>query len=645
MNINKMILKTYKTESPIRTGYNDSGILSFGEDNGKTDAMIREEIQNSLDARYSEGTGKETIVEFAIFDISTEEIPCYEEFKLEIEKCYNSWKNRVSEENTGLKAINEIKSTLEKETTKVMRVSDYNDSGLYGVNKSNTPFDNLIKARGVSDKVSGTGGSYGLGKDAAFSMSEYRTVIYSSVTKEDEPYTIGVSKLPGYEYEGNNYTGDIFFSDKNGNPTSFKSFQKGYKRDITQCGLDKYIFGINNEIENDFDKKLISSVIKNFLVAIIHGQLIVKYKHITISKETLKEYIEKYKEIIDPIALEQYEAITNSTLEVCITVFETDDVKIYFKEETDITSRKIGVYRLNGMKIFDRSGFPTGINFSGAIILQGKTVNDFFKQFENPEHNKWLKESIDKVKGAGEKQSQLFRPIYNEINEIKKLKYSENVALEGLEDYLPMYFFDEKKSSSKKRETLSNKIISDKPKKTKKTKLKSTNTLDHFKTRDGKTVEAEIIELPSKKIDGTTTNGKYSVTIYENDKEPKITEMTKEEYNLFKGENRVIKERTKAYREVSDEEIEVNTFCEDGIYHLFIEPNKNIKEGYIEIKLVGETGSFDTKIINATIEGKDVLSSDSQIKIENLIKNSATCVDFTLEEEERFTIEVYVYEI
>lgn len=645
MNINKMFLKTYKTESPIRTGYNDSGILSFGEDNGKTDAMIREEIQNSLDARYSERTDKETIVEFAIFNMLTKEIPCYNDFKEEVRKCYNSWKSRVSEENAGLKAINEIKNILEKETTKVMRISDYNDSGLYGINRSNTPFDNLVKARGVSDKVSGTGGSYGLGKDAAFSMSEYRTVFYASVTKEDNPYTIGVSKLPGYEHNGSNYTGDIFFSDKNGNPTTFQIFQKGYTRNITQCGLDKYIFGINNEVENDFDKKLISSVIKNFLYSIISGKLIVRYKNIEISKETLSDYIEKYKEIIDPIALEQYNAIMNPTFEASISIFEEDDVKIYFREEEISASRKIGVYRLNGMKIFDRGGFSTGVNFGGIIILQGKIVNDFFKQFENPEHNKWLKESMDKVKGSSEKHAQLFRPIHNEINEIKKAKYNENIILEGLEDYLPMYFFDEKKSNSKKRETLSNKIISDKPKKTKKTKIKSTNTLDHFKTKDGKTVEAEVIELPSKKIDGTTTKGKYSVTIYEKDKEPETTEMTKEEYNLFKGENRITKERIKAYREVSDEEIEINTFCEDGIYHLFIEPNKNIKEGYIEIKLVGETGSFDTKITNATIEGKNILSSDSQIKIENLVKNSATCIDFTLEEEERFTIEVYVYEI
>ena len=646
MDANKMILKTYKTESPIRTGYNDSGILSFGEDNGKTDAMIREEIQNSLDARYSEGTDKITTVEFAIFDMKTQNIPCYNDFTKEIEKCYNSWKDRVSKENAGLKAINKIKEILEKETTKIMRISDYNDSGLYGTNRSNTPFDNLVKARGVSDKIAGTGGSYGLGKDAAFSMSEYRTVFYSSVTKEDEPYTIGVAKLPGYEYDGNNYTGDLFFSDKNGDPTAFQVFQQGYTRNISQCGLDKYIFGINDDVENDFGEKLISSVIKNFLYSVISGKLIVKYKDITISKETLEDYIEKYKEIIEPIALEQYNAIINPTFKTSITLFETDDVQIYFKEENDMTSRKIGVYRLNGMKIFDRGRFSTGINFSGAVILQGKKVNDFFKQFENPEHNKWLKESMDKVKDANKMQLQLFRPIYNKIDEIKQAQYNENLVLDGIEDYLPLYFFDKKKSNSKKCDTLSNKIVSDKKKKTKKTKNKKlANTLDTFKTKDGKTIEAEVIELPTKKIDGKVTDGKYSVTIYDTDKEPEIKEMTKEEYNLFKGEKSIEKERTKAWREVSDEDIEINTFCEDGIYHLFIEPNKNIKEGYIEIKLVGETGSFDTKINSATIEEKDVLSSDSKIKIENLKKATTTCIDFTLEEEERFTIEVYIYEI
>lgn len=64
----------------------------------------------------------------------------------------------------------------------ILTVEDYGTTGLIGPSVTGKPFHALIKGSGVSQKSSAdAGGSFGIGKNAAFAVSQLRTVFYSTL--------------------------------------------------------------------------------------------------------------------------------------------------------------------------------------------------------------------------------------------------------------------------------------------------------------------------------------------------------------------------------------------------------------------------------------------------------------------------------
>ena len=51
--------------------------------------------------------------------------------------------------------------------------------------------------------------------------------------------------------------------------------------------------------------------------------------------------------------------------------------------------RKVLIARDNGMKIFDKANISSSIPFSGVCILRAQSINEFFREMENPQHNNW----------------------------------------------------------------------------------------------------------------------------------------------------------------------------------------------------------------------------------------------------------------
>lgn len=52
-------------------------------------------------------------------------------------------------------------------------------------------------------------------------------------------------------------------------------------------------------------------------------------------------------------------------------------------------NKKILVVRKSGMKISEIRGLPKGISYTGILELQGDRLNAFFREMENPTHDKW----------------------------------------------------------------------------------------------------------------------------------------------------------------------------------------------------------------------------------------------------------------
>lgn len=93
-------------------------------------AFAREILQNSIDARYSDE--EPTRVEFTSFEIKKEELPGYADLEAQVRRCKEFYQYKKDYAD----AYDKILSVLEKDTIKCLRVSDYNTSGLVGVDSN-----------------------------------------------------------------------------------------------------------------------------------------------------------------------------------------------------------------------------------------------------------------------------------------------------------------------------------------------------------------------------------------------------------------------------------------------------------------------------------------------------------------------------
>ena len=86
-----------------------------------------------------------------------------------------------------LEALEECKKTIDRQDLSLLLISDRNTTGVRGPFEKGTPFYTLLFATGVSLKPDATaGGSVGLGKNSALSISPLRTVIYSTQFEDEK---------------------------------------------------------------------------------------------------------------------------------------------------------------------------------------------------------------------------------------------------------------------------------------------------------------------------------------------------------------------------------------------------------------------------------------------------------------------------
>jgi len=172
-------------------GIADAGIENF---NGtELSSLARENCQNSLDAALDDDN-LDVVVEFERYFLPTNQIPGIVEYRNILKKCKMFW-DRSGSEKAKLFLKDAIKE-LEKENTFVLRISDYNTSGLSDpYTQSNDPFNfsfdgwnALIKIDGGANKGDDKAGAFGIGKSAPFSNSYYRLIFYRTMSVQHREY-------------------------------------------------------------------------------------------------------------------------------------------------------------------------------------------------------------------------------------------------------------------------------------------------------------------------------------------------------------------------------------------------------------------------------------------------------------------------
>ena len=125
-------------------GINDSGVATFRGTPLKS--LAREICQNSLDAAKS---GVVT-VEFDVFNIKTEDVPGINVLRNTFKRCLEYWGQQRA--ITTKEFFTNALEVSEKEECSVLRISDFNTTGLTGTREEiNSNWTNLTTSSGASD--------------------------------------------------------------------------------------------------------------------------------------------------------------------------------------------------------------------------------------------------------------------------------------------------------------------------------------------------------------------------------------------------------------------------------------------------------------------------------------------------------------
>ena len=276
--------------------------------------MVREVLQNSLDARQSGRDGDPIVVSFTDTEVQRDLIGASQLYK-HLTACRDRAKEYCH--SSVIDLYERARSTLRARRIRCLRIIDSTTTGLSG-----TKWQALVVQEGAVQKSSqgAPGGSYGIGKNAVFNVSDIQTVFYS--TKYVDEYREGrVEKLQGKatlmshpnpecEDEDLQHIGFYMTADKK--PLVTTDIPRFFRLEETGTGVS--VMGFNPR-SDDWKKDVQTAVIENFFHAIHHKQLKVHISSadtvppIEITHETIDHLFESSRIAADSEAYHYYLAI------------------------------------------------------------------------------------------------------------------------------------------------------------------------------------------------------------------------------------------------------------------------------------------------------------------------------------------------
>ena len=631
-------------------GIGEAGIETFKGSPYKS--LAREICQNSLDAKID--NGHPVRVEFSCSKLSVDDdiLNDFSSLKNAIEACYTFWykQNNKKIKDFFHKALKLINSG----TISLLRISDFNTRGLEGSDEEyNSPWQNLVKSAGVSDKSGSSGGSFGIGKSAPFACSSLRTILYSTQDISGLKATQGIAKLVSFEkgrHEVSNNidpitTGTGYYGNINKNSAIKKcmSWDKNFTR--KESGTDVFILGFNDE--DCWETEIIASILDDFLVAIYNNALEVNVSNTLINKDTLSSIVEKYKDNAK-LAYNYYQVLTSEkSVELEEDYAGLGNIEVHILLQNDL-HRRVMMTRMNGMKVFDQKNFPSAIQFAGICILKDEKINEYFREMENPQHNAWEPERHSKKTQAKQLKQGLYKRLKEVILELGKKTPTDSLDAEGVGEYLPDNSIIE--NGSDNYEGLSNRtkginINTKEIKGNLKSNSNELNPENDKKSEDDKNMD-----------DNTEGNGSKD---YANDKK-NISDIGTG-YGKNQGDNAGTNgegEEKKIKKERKTPEIirkKINTSKtairimnldkRKNLYRLIFTPVNTIERAQLQFKLSGEQSNVDVNILSAKNinTGRGLKFEKNAINIYKVEGKKKLIVDFTIDYAENSSMEVMLY--
>ncbi|MCH5264794.1 MAG: hypothetical protein J1F02_02765 [Lachnospiraceae bacterium] len=620
-------------EFPINNGGQFHGIGDSGIDLFKGDPMkglTREICQNSIDARVND---KEAVrVEFKAFEIDADCLPQRKQLLAYYQEVYEFCKSQEFAKAT--EYFERTIPILQRPRIQMLRISDFNTSGLVGADvaaeKFTTPWYRLVRSVGSSDKVEGSIGAFGSGKQACFSCSDIQTVFYSTYDENKIEAYQGVSKLISFMDADNNLHSDVgYYSSKNCMPF-YEQFKIDVDFDRNEPGTDVYIVAFKSA-NSDWKKELVVAVLDGYLYAIKEGHLVVQIDDILIDCEHVSELIEQYKNDISNKTYDYYCVLNNADSEIrYFSYIEENDVELHMLMKPDL-HRRVAMIRFPGMKVFDKGSISATVSFAGICIIRGKKISKLLGGLENIQHNAWeLSRYRDEPENQVEAQAKI-KKIYGDIkklfNELKGQDTEGEIDPE-IGDCLP----DPMSDKEENQESIKDEVL-------------------EIRTRSSKPVEPHsALEIEDENGDDGTdggTSGGVGVHVggghITEDPDPGPGPGDEPGDNPVPSQSSI---ESKIKKKVQRVPATIRYFVEDaakGEYEINITPKEYVKDGQIIVFMSAETDKYKADIKMAKTRNKNLDISGNIINGINLEKGVKTAIQIKFDYSDICSLEVIVY--
>lgn len=601
--------------------------------------LAKEICQNSLDTKVTESfenNGQSIKVEFNEFWIKPSEIPGNEnnEFKRIIEEEYIFNEKYYTLDKTVPEFYKNALNILNGANVRCLRISDTNTPGLLGSNKEvHSPWSDLTKNAGVTDKPEGSAGSKGKGKFASFICSELYTVFYSTKSNDGLDASCGISRLTGYKKNDGMITiGEGYYEENNKPLNCCLNLDKNYIRN--NYGTDIYVIGFKNN--ENWKEKMCSAIIENFFVAIYNGDLVVDIgEEFEINKNTIGDLIDNknISEFLLSDTVCYYKILIANKDEILsksYSMFENNDVKLLLRKDDIDTNdvNKVASVRLTGMKILDLNYLPRLGKYHGILFMNGLKVNDYFRKLENATHSNWSADRVQNSLEAKEKIKELKNFVIKSINELMAGPILDEVDATGVGETLPDEDEFSKKDDNSLNESIENEIVR----------------------------VIEIREKPLRKInekDQKTNDNDIDEAALEPDESGEVNKTGEHNLNNPPSNPNLMSSKECKYSEVNKKLIpkKIRLTATIERYELMLTLNKNEKIIKINFEIYGESTNekvvfknvkcfSENKLIKHTIP---VEIESNSIVLKNMNRDSVYKIQFVIDSDGIWPLEVKVY--
>jgi len=310
----------------------------------------------------------------------------------------------------------------------------------------------LVEATEVSVGNEDRGGSYGIGKNAAFAASYFQTAYFSTHSVNNEFAFKGVSvlmthrNLDGDETQADGAIGVV--CEETGRIVALRDPSKipeQFKRE--EPGLSTFIPGYKPAYKNpdSWQDELAMSLLSNFWPAIHFEKVTFRVQNTLIDKQTLPELMKRYAEKCDndneSFQAHHYHRVFSSVNRRISkeSLQFLKEVHLYAVKEEDVPQmpNDVAITRQNGMIIKCDSFRGLGFPFAGLLVCENPVGNGILRDMEPPQHNDLHPKQLDRLDGD-KVLKELHDWIRERLLEFKPKLDKEEYDLPEMAHYFPM---------------------------------------------------------------------------------------------------------------------------------------------------------------------------------------------------------------